>query len=162
IGPRYFVDQLVGGENDRAAKLIRVSGEICDSATGFFDQQNARGGIPFRKSEFPEAVETTRRDRGKVERGGAIAAYAVRALREIAVVLKIGAGFAVSHGKTSAEEAGRKRGDLGDTNLFAVKRGAFAPGGCEKFVVKRIEKDRGEQRVSLHERHGYAEEGLAV
>src|SRR5205807_9106015 len=140
-GPNFFVDQPVGGENDRAAKLIRVSGEICDFATGFFDQQNARGGIPFRKSEFPEAVEATRRDRGKVERAGAIAPYAVRALREIAVVLKIGAGFAVSHGKTSAEEAGRKRGDLGDTNLLAVKRGAFAQGVCEMILVKSIEND---------------------
>ena len=86
----------------------------------------------------------------------------MRALREVAVVLKIGAGFAVSHGKTGAEEAGRKCGNLGDVNFFAIERGAFAARGSEKLVVERIEDDSGEQCISLRESNGNAEAGIAV
>src|SRR5438309_3509075 len=157
-----FVDETVGSEDDGTAQPVRISGEICDLATGFFDEQNSCGSIPFRKPEFPEAVEAAGGDRGEIERGGAIAAYAVRALREVAIVLKIGAGFAVSYRKTGAEEAGRKRGDLGDVNFLAIQRGAFAAGGREEFVVERIENDSGEQRGSLCKRNGNAETGIAV
>src|SRR6266853_5139050 len=88
-GAHLFVDQPVGGKNDRAAKLVRIPGKIADFAAGFFDQQNTRSGVPFRKAEFPEAVEAAGCHRGEIERGRTIAAHSVRVLREVAVVLKI-------------------------------------------------------------------------
>jgi hypothetical protein len=36
-GPHLFVDQPVGGENDGAAKLVRISGEIAHFPAGFFN-----------------------------------------------------------------------------------------------------------------------------
>ena len=121
-----FVDQPISGEDDGASELVRIAREIRNFATGFFNQQNACGSIPFRKAEFPESVEAAARHGGKIQGGRAITAHSVRALGEIAVVLQIRARFTVAHGKAGAEEAGRKRADLGDVNFLAVERGAFA------------------------------------
>ena len=46
-GAHLFVDEAVGGENDGAAELIRIAGKIADSATGFFDEKDASGGVPL-------------------------------------------------------------------------------------------------------------------
>src|SRR5713226_9144585 len=66
-GAHLFVDQSVGGTHGETSELIRTSGKISDFAAGFFDQQDASGGVPFLKSEFPEAIEAPRRHRGKIE-----------------------------------------------------------------------------------------------
>src|SRR6267378_3375239 len=119
-GAHLFVDEAVGGENDGAAELIRIARKIRDFAPGFFDEKDAGGGVPFLKTKFPEAVETTGGDAGKIECRGAIAAHAVRALGEFAVVLKVGAGFAVAHGKAGAKQTRRKRSDSRDAHFFPV------------------------------------------
>jgi hypothetical protein len=157
-----FVDKTVGGEDDWSAKLIGISGEIGDLAAGFFDEEDARGGIPLLQVKFPEAIEAAGGDAGKIERRRAVAADAVGALREVTVVLKIGAGFAVAHGEAGAEEARGKRGDFGDADFFAVEGGAFAAGGGKKFAVERIEDHGGEKRVALSERDGNAKTRIAV
>src|SRR6267378_2978085 len=95
-GAHLFVDEAVSGENDGAAELIRIARKIGDFAAGFLDEKDPGGGIPLLKTKFPEAVETAGGDGGKIECGGAIAAYAVRTLCEFAIVLKVGAGFAVA------------------------------------------------------------------
>src|SRR6266850_2151120 len=97
---------------------------------------------------------------GENERGGAVAANDVRALGEVAVILKIEAGFAIARGKSGAEQAGGKCGDFGDADFLAVEGGAFAAGSGEEFVVDGIEDHGDEQRVALGERDGNAEAGV--
>src|SRR5713101_9898777 len=161
-GAHLFVDEAVGGENDGAAELVWISGKIAHFSAGFFDQQDARGGVPLLETKFPETVEAAGGDAGKVQRGGAIAAHSVRVLGEIAVVLKIWAGLAVAHGKAGAEQAGRERGVLGNVDFFAVEHGALAARGGEKFVVKRIEDRSGEKRIALGECDRDAEARISV
>lgn len=161
-GAHLFVDEAVGGEDDGAAELVRISGEVGDFAAGLFDEQDAGGGVPGLQAKFPEAVEAAGGDAGEIERGGAIAADSVRALSEFAVVLKIGAGFAVAHGETGAEEAGGNGGYFGDVHSFAVEECAFAAGGGEEFVVEGIENDGGEKFAGLGERNGNAEARVAM
>ena len=157
-----LMDEAVGGEDNRAAEVIGLAFEVADSAARFFDEQHSRSGVPLVQAEFPKAVEATCRDAGEIERGGAITAHAVRALRELAVILKIRAGLAIPHGKTGTEEAGGECGDFGDVNFLAVEGGGFAARGGEEFLVKGVEDDRGEKRVSLGEGDGNAEAGVAV
>src|SRR5260370_2177997 len=143
-GAHLLVDEAVGGEDDGAAELVWISSKIAHFSAGFFNQQDACGGVPFLKAEFPEGVEAAGGNTGEVQRGGAIAAHAVRALGEVAVVSKIRAVLAVAHGKAGAEQAGRERGVFGDVDFLAVEHGALAARGGEKFVVKRIEDRSGE------------------
>ena len=161
-GAHLFVDEAVGGEDDGAAELIGISGEIGDFATGFFDEEDSGGGVPGLEAEFPETVEAAGGDAGEIERGGAIATDAVRALGEVAIVLEIGAGFAVAHGEAGAEKAGGDGGVFGDVHFLAVEGGVIATGSGEELVVEGIENDRGEKCVALGERDGNAEAGVAV
>src|SRR5713226_7044573 len=161
-GAHLFVDEAVGGENDGAAELVWISGKIAHSAAGFFDQQDAGGGVPLLATTFPETLEAAGGDAGKVQRGGAVAAHSVRGLGEVAVVLKIWAGLAVAHGKAGAEQAGRERRVFGDMDFFAVEGGALAARGGEKFVVKGIEDRGGEKRIALGERNRDAETRISV
>src|ERR1700682_6412071 len=161
-GSHLFVDQPVGGENDGAAKLVRIPGEIAHFAASFFDQQDARGRVPFLQAKFPEAVEAAGSNGGEVQRGGAVSAHAVRVLREVAVELKIRAGLAVAHRKAGAEQACRERGVLGNSHFLAVERGAFAARGGEQFIVKRIEDHGGEKRIPLGESDRNAEAGIPM
>src|SRR5713226_1383616 len=83
-------------------------------------------------------------------------------LSEVAVVLKIRAELSVAYGKTSAEQAGRERGIFGDADFLAIKGGAFAARGGEKFVVKGIEDCGGEKRVLLGDSDRNAEARIPV
>ncbi len=157
-----FMDEAVGREDDRAAEVIGLSFEVADSAAGLFDEQHASGGVPLVQAEFPKAIKTSGSDAGEIKRGGAIAAHAVRALRELAVILKIRAGLAIPHRKAGAEQAGRERGDFGDADFLAVEGGAFAARGGEEFFVKGVEDDRSKKRVALGEGDRDAEARVAV
>src|SRR5713226_326783 len=161
-GAHLFVDEAVSGENDGAAELVWISGKIAHSAAGFFDQQDAGGGVPLLETKFPETVEAAGGDAGKVQRGGAIAAHSVRVLGEVAVVLKIWAGLAVAHGKAGAQQACREGGIFGNLDFLAVEGGAFAARGGEKFLVKRIEDHGGEKRIPPGERDRDAEARISV
>ena len=156
------MDEAVGREDNRAAEVIGLSFEVADSAAGLFDEQHASGGVPLVQAEFPKAIKTSGSDAGEIKRGGAIAAHAVRALRELAVILKIRAGLAIPHRKAGAEQAGRERGDFGDADFLAVEGGAFAARGGEEFFEKGVEDDRSKKRVSLGKSNGNAETGVAV
>src|SRR5713226_8208623 len=148
-GAHLFVDQPVGGENHGAAKLVRISGEIAHFATGFFDEEYACGGVPFREPKFPEALEAAGGNAGEVQRGGAVAANAVRMLSEVAVVLKIWAELSVAYRKAGAQQTGRDRGIFGDADFLVIKGGAFTARGGKKFVVKGIEHRGSEKRLPL-------------
>src|SRR5206468_11551838 len=130
-----LVNEAVGGENDRRAKLIRFADEVAYFAAGFFDEQHARGDVPLVEAEFPEAIEATVSHAREIERRRAIAAHAMGALGEFAVILKIRAEFAVARGKAGAEQAGGECGDFGDRDFFAVEGGAFAARGSVLLVV---------------------------
>ena len=96
------------------------------------------------KAEFPEPIEAPCGNAGKIQRRGAVPANSVRALSELAVILKIRAGLAVARWKTGAEQTRRERGVLGYVDFLAVEGGAFAVGGGKEFVVERIEDRRSE------------------
>jgi hypothetical protein len=156
------VNEGVGGEDDGAAKLVGLAGEVSDFAAGFLDKEHPGGGVPLFEAEFPEAVEAACGHKGQVERGGAIAAHAVRTHGEIAVILEIGSAFAIVYGKTGAEQAGAEGGVLRDMDFFAVERGAFAAGGSEEFFGNGIVNDGGEEGIALGEAEGDAETGVAM
>src|SRR5215467_6302171 len=158
----FFVDEAVGGENERPAKLIRLAHEIADFAAGFFDEKNACGDVPLVETEFPEGVEAARSDAGEIEGGGTVAADAVRALGEFPVVLEIRAELAVARGKSGAKQTCGQRGDFGDGDFFAVTRCAFAARGGVELVVERIENYGSEERVALGKGDGNGEAGIVV
>ena len=161
-GAHFFVDEAVGGEDDRAAELIRLAGKIGNFAAGFFHQQDARGGVPGFQAEFPETFEAANRDAGKVESGGAIAADSVRVHGEVAVVAQVGAAFAVVNREAGAQQAGGKRFDFGDVNFVSVERGAFAASRGEEFIGDGIVDYGGDQRALLRKSEGNAETRIAV
>ncbi len=130
----FFVDQAVGGQDDRAAQAVWLAGEIADFAAGFFHQQHPRGGVPGLQAKFPETFEAAAGDAGEVQSGGAVAAHAVGVHGEVAVIAEIGAGFAIVDGKTGAEQAGGKRRNFGDVDFFSVEGGALAARGGEELL----------------------------
>src|SRR5260370_35953942 len=156
------MDQPVGGKNDRAAKLVRIPDKIAHFAAGFFDQQNAGSSVPFRKAEFTETVKAAGCHRGEIERGGTIAAYSVRVLREVAIILKIRAERSVAYRQTSTEQARRKCRIFGNADFLAVEGGAFAACGSKEFIVKRIEDCGSEKRISLRESERNTEARIAM
>src|ERR1700732_2921156 len=85
-----FVNGAVGGENHRPAQTVRLTCKIADFAAGLLNQERAGRGIPRLQAEFPEAIEATGGYASKMERGGAIAAHAVRALRKIPIIVNVG------------------------------------------------------------------------
>src|SRR5258708_39306330 len=108
-GRHLLSDKPVCSQNEGSAKLVRIPSKITHPASGLFDQQNAGSRVPFRQAEFPEAVKAPGSDAGQVQCSRAVAAHAVRALGEVAVILKIGTELSVAHWKTGTEQASRKR-----------------------------------------------------
>src|SRR5262249_44851372 len=140
----FFVDKAVSRENERSAKVIRLALEIADFAARFFDEQNARGDVPLVEAKFPEAVEAARSDAGKIKRRGAIAADAMRTLREFAIILKIRAQLAIAHRKPGAKQACGKSCGFRDGDFLAVETSAFASRRGVQLVVVRIEHHSGQ------------------
>jgi len=126
------------------------------------DQQNAGGHIPFVQSEFPENVEAAGRHTRQIERGGAVAAHAVRAQREIPIVVNVRAGHALVRGEAGAEQAGGELVDFRDPKRLAVQCGALAARAAKQFVVVGIVDNTGDHRIALCEAHGDAEARVAV
>src|SRR5215510_4363178 len=81
---------------------------------------------------------------------------------KFAVILKIGDEPTVAHGKSSTQQACRKRSVSRDRNSFAVERCAFAARCSVQLVVERIKHGGNEQRVALRQRDGNAETGVPV
>src|SRR5450432_632099 len=133
------MDEAIGRKDDRTAKLVRLAVEIADLAAGFLDQENAGGGVPLVKAELPKSFKAAGGYAGEIQRGGAIAANTVGAQSEVPIVMNVGAGNALVHRETGAEQTGAKLGNLGDVNGLAVERGALAASGSEQFIVKGIE-----------------------
>jgi hypothetical protein len=102
-----LVNQTIGCEDDRAAKSVRIPNKIADSAAGFFHEKNTSGGVPAIQAKFPEGLKAASGDAGKIERGGSIPANAVRAEREIPVVVDVGARLALVRRKTGAAPSPR-------------------------------------------------------
>jgi hypothetical protein len=156
------VDEAVGSEHDGAAKGVGNVMKICDFSAGFFDEENACGGVPALEAEFPEAIEAAGGNAGQIQCGGTVTAHAVRAEREIVVVMNVGAGMAFVDGKAGAEKAGGKRGDFRDGDFLAVEHGTFAACGSEKFFINGIVDDAGEDLIALREGDGDTEARVAV
>src|SRR5712692_5676050 len=113
-GAHFFMNEAVGGEDNRAAELIEIPLKVGDFAAGFLDKEDARSSVPLVEAEFPEAVEAAGGNTSEIERGGTVAANAMRPLGEFAVILEIRTELAVAHGKAGAEKARGERGDFGD------------------------------------------------
>src|SRR5260370_41865127 len=94
--------------------------KIRDGATGFLHEQHSSSGVPRLEAKFPEAIETTGSDAGEIERGGAVAAHAVRAQREIVIVMNIGICETFVNRESSAEQAGGQSFDLGDRDFLSI------------------------------------------
>jgi len=156
------VDETIGGQDRGAAKLIGTAVEAGDFSAGFLDEENASSDVPFGEAELPETVEATHGDGSEVERGGAVATHSMRPLGKLAIILKIGSGFAVAHREASAEQAGGESRIFGDVDFLAVETSAFGAGSGEKLVVEGIEDSGGEERVALRDGDGDAEARIAV
>ena len=136
--------------------------KIGNFSAGFFDEQDARGGIPTIEAKLPKAVEATDSHGGEIERGGTVTPNAVRTKREIIIVMNVGARLAFVNGKTGAKQAGGERRNFGDGDFVAVEGSAFAAGGSEEFFVNRIVNDAGDDFVAMSEGDRDAETGIAV
>jgi len=146
-GAHLFVDQTVGGEDDGAAQLVRIAGKSLTLPPASFDQEDTCGDVPFRKAEFPEAIEAAARHGGEVQGSGAVAAHAVRVLREVAVVLKMGLSLRLRTGKPVQSRLVESVAFLETWIFLAVEGCAFAAGGGKELIVKGIE-DRRASSVS--------------
>src|ERR1700737_3946170 len=102
--------------------MVRLAGKICHIAAGLLTQEYPGGGVPLVEAKFPESFKAAGGHAGEVQRGGAVAAHAVRAQREIPVVVNVGTGYALVRGKARAEQAGGQGLDLRDANGVAVER----------------------------------------
>ncbi|HLZ13580.1 MAG TPA: hypothetical protein VKP58_13420 [Candidatus Acidoferrum sp.] len=158
----FFVNETVRGEDHPAAESVRLAVKIGDFAAGFFDEEDAGRDVPALEAKFPEAIEPAGRDAGEIECGGTIAAYAVGTKREIVIIMNVGAGLALVHGKAGAKKACGKRGNFRDGDSFSVEGGAFAAGGGKEFFVDGIVNDAGEDFVLPSESDGDAEARIAV
>ncbi len=156
------MDQTIGCEDHGAAELIRRAEKIAHFAAGFFDKQDAGGGVPAIEAEFPEAVEAADGNGGEIEGGGAVAANTVGAEREVVIIVNIRARLTLVNGETGAKEASRERGNFGDGDFLAIEGGAFATGGGEEFFINGIVDDAGDDSVAVSEGDGHAEAGIAV
>ena len=139
-----------------------MTGEVADLAAGFLDQKDARGGVPFFQTEFPEAIEAARGYAGKIKRRGTVAADAVGTHGEIAIVMQVATALAVLYRKACAQEADGESGIVGNADFLAVERGAFTTCGGEKFVGDGIVNDANEERVALREADRDAKTRIAM
>lgn len=158
----FFVDQTIGGEDDRAAESIGCAVKIGDCATRFFDEDDACGDVPAFQAKFPETVEAACGDAGKVEGGGAIAADTVGTEREIVVVVNVGTGLAFVNGEAGAKKACRERRNFGNGDLLSVQSGTFAASGSEKFFVNWVVDDTSDDFVAVRECDRDAEARIAM
>jgi hypothetical protein len=156
------VDEAVGGEDYRAAEFVRLAVKIGDFSSGFFDEEDAGGDVPFVQAKFPQPVEASGGDGREIERGGAIAADSVGALREFSIEIEILAGLTVALREAGAEKTRGDGRNARNREFGAVKRCAFTTSGGEKFVVKRIEDDSGEKSSAMFESDGNGEAGIAM
>ena len=85
----HCMNMAVCSEDAGAAGAIREASEIGNLAARFADDQHTRRGVPRVQTEFPEAVEAPAGDGAEIERGGAIAADAVRPQSEFPVVVDV-------------------------------------------------------------------------
>ena len=69
-GDRLVVDQPVVGQDVRAAQVERRAVHIGATASGFADQQNARGDVPGIQAELPEHIQPSAGDISQIERRG--------------------------------------------------------------------------------------------
>src|ERR1700675_3270646 len=87
----FRMDAAVGNENFRIARTVGAPGKIAGHSTGFFYEQDAGSSIPGFEAEFPKSIEAPTGDGTKIERGGAIAAHAVRPQRIAPVIVDVSA-----------------------------------------------------------------------
>ena len=130
-GAHLFVDEAVGGEDDGAAELIGISGEIGDFATGFFDEEDSGGGVPGLKPELPKSIEAPCSDARQIQRRRAIPSNTVRAQSKIPVEMNVRIRVAFVRRKARTKKAGGERIHFGNENSLAIQRGASAAGGGE-------------------------------
>lgn len=136
--------------------------KIGNFAAGFFDKKNSRSGVPPIEAKFPEAIEASDGNAGKIKRGRAVAADTVRTQREIIIVVDVRTGFALVNGKAGAEQARGERGHFGDSDFVAIESGAFPTCGSEQFFVDGIVDDADNDFVAVGERDGDTEAGIAM
>jgi len=98
----FFMDEAVGGEDDRAAELIRRALKIADFSSSFFDKNDAGSCVPTFQPKFPKTVEPAGSNARQIERGGTIASDAVRAQCEVVIVMNVGTRLALVNGKARA------------------------------------------------------------
>jgi len=161
-GAHFSVDKAVRGEDQRASQFIRCTGKIADLPSRFFNEEDARGGIPFFKAEFPESVEAASSYIREIERRGPVAADSVGLHGEVAVILQIRRALSVVNRETGAEQTGGKCGIFRDLDFFAVERSAFPFCRGEKFIVNWIIDDSNEERAALREGNRNTKTRVAV
>lgn len=156
------VDTAVGDEDFGVAGMIGAAGKIGDHAAGFRDDQHSGSGVPRFEAEFPKSVEASAGQRTQIERGGAVAAHAVRAQRVFPVVGNVEALAAPVSGKARGDEARSEFFDGRDVDALVLEPGAFATDGREEFAGDGIE-DSADQRLARFEQADRdGEAGIAV
>ena len=59
---RLLMNDAIRGENNGAARLVGLPGEVADFSARLLYKQNAGGGVPGLEPEFPKAVKSSRGD----------------------------------------------------------------------------------------------------
>ena len=139
-GLEQFDEDLWGAADDIARLEVAVlAREIAHQSARLGDHQRARRHVPRREAEFPEPVEPSCGDVGEIERGGAFAPHAGRALHHVAQDREVDVEMLeLAEREAGADQAGLDLGALADAHALVVEeRPAPARGGVE-VVARRI------------------------
>src|SRR5580765_4139942 len=147
------MDFAVCGEHHRTTEPVGLAVKFRYHASGFVHQQDSGGGVPSLQAKFPESVKASAGDVGKIQRSRTVTAHAMRAQREVVVVMNIGIGKALVYREASTQQTGRESVHFGNRDRLAVQRGAIATRSGKELVINRMVDDASENCVVLRERN---------
>ena len=147
----FFMHVAIGGKKNRASERVRRAVKVGDFAASFFNEKDSRSGVPAFEPKFPKAIEAARGDAGEIERGGAIAANAMRTQREIVIVVNVWTGLALVYGKSGAKKTGGESLNLRHGNFCSVERRTFTARGGEEFFINGIVNDADQHLIMVGE-----------
>src|ERR1051326_1297481 len=99
------MNQAIAGDDRGFVNVERAALIIGDAPARFFDDQRARGDVPWFKSFFPKPIEAARGYVSEIERGRAVAPHTLRVHDEIREVSRELISFTHIVGKTGAEQS---------------------------------------------------------
>src|SRR5579862_1239419 len=159
--------QSIGRESLAAGDVEFSAGKVSDLASGLLHDEHACRRIPGIEIEFPEAVETARRDVAQIQRRRSCASDTVAAQRELVIEINVWILVALLAREAGRDQAFRQRWSCRDVERRDLERAGVqtrtaAEFGAEHFVARRIINHSGDPLALALNRQRYAKYGIAM